>query len=170
MTERQAATTLHGNPFTLLGEQLKVGDKAPDFSLKAVDMSDKSLADFAGKVKIVTIVPSIDTPVCDTEVRKFNEQAGKLDGVSVLVVSVDTPFAQKRWCGAAGVENVHMLSDYKDQAFGPAYGVRIKELGLLARTVLVVDRDNVIRYAEHVKEVSAEPDYNAALVAAKALV
>ncbi|MEM8739307.1 MAG: thiol peroxidase [Planctomycetota bacterium] len=168
MTEREAAVTLKGNPMTLLGEELKVGDTAPDFSLKAVDMSDKSLADYAGKVKLISVVPSLDTPVCDTETRRFNQFASDLGGeVVVLTVSVDTPMAQKRWCGAAGVEHVHCLSDFKDHRFGPAYGVRIKEIGLLARQVFVVDRDNKIVYSQLVAEVADEPDYDAALAAAK---
>tara|TARA_R110002111_G_scaffold72221_1_gene115502 strand:+ start:512 stop:1024 length:513 start_codon:yes stop_codon:yes gene_type:complete len=169
MTERAAAVTLKGNPMTLVGPELKVGDKAPDFVLKANDMSDKSLADFAGKVKIISVVPSLDTPVCDAQTRKFNEDAGGLDGVVVLTVSVDLPMAQKRWCGAAGVENVVCLSDYKDHSFGKAYGVRIKEVGLLARTVMVVDKDNTIQYVQHVPEVVDAPDYDAAMDAVKKL-
>jgi len=170
MTERAAAVTLKGNAMTLVGDELKVGDKAPDFVLKANDMSDKSLADFAGKVKIISIVPSLDTPVCDTQTRKFNEDAGSLDGVVVLTVSVDLPMAQKRWCGAAGVENVVCLSDYKDHSFGKAYGVRIKEVGLLARQVMVVDKNDTIQYIELVPEVAQEPNYGAALAAVKGLV
>jgi len=168
MTERPAATTLKGNPMTLIGPELKVGDAAPDFSLKANDMSDKSLADYAGKVKLISVVPSIDTPVCDTQTRRFNESASGLgDGVVVLTVSVDTPMAQKRWCGAAGVENVECLSDFKDHSFGPAYGVRIKEVGLLARQIFVVGADNNITYTQLVSEVADEPDYDAALAAIK---
>jgi thiol peroxidase len=170
MTERAAAITLKGNPMTLIGDELKVGDKAPDFSLKATDMSDKTLADFAGKVKIISVVPSLDTPVCDTETRKFNEAAAALGvGVIVLTVSVDLPMAQKRWCGAAGVENVVCLSDFKDHSFGPAYGVRIKEIGLLARQVMVVDKDDTIQHVQLVGEVAEEPDYDAALDKAKSL-
>jgi thiol peroxidase len=169
MTERAAAVTLKGNPMTLIGDELKVGDKAPDFSLKAVDMSDKTLADFAGKVKIISIVPSLDTSVCDTQTRKFNEEAGSLGDAVVLTVSVDLPMAQARWCGAAGVENVVCLSDYKDHTFGPAYGVRIKEIGLLARQVMVVDKDDTIQYVQLVGEVAEEPDYAAALAKAKEL-
>ncbi|MEM7624523.1 MAG: thiol peroxidase [Planctomycetota bacterium] len=169
MTERAAAVTLKGNPMTLVGDELKVGDAAPDFSLKATDMSDKSLADYSGKVKLISVVPSLDTPVCDTETRRFNEAAGGLgDGVVVLTVSVDLPMAQKRWCGAAGVDNVECLSDFKDHSFGPAYGVRIKEIGLLARQVFVVDADNKITYTQLVGEVAEEPDYDAALAAVKA--
>ncbi len=169
MTERPAAVTLKGNPKTLLGDELKAGDAAPAFTLKGNDMSDKTLADFAGKVKVLVTVPSLDTPVCDTETRRFNEAAGSLgEDVVVLVVSVDLPMAQKRWCGAAGVENVTTLSDYYDHAFGVAYGVRIKELGLLARAVWVVGKDDKITYAQLVGEVTEEPDYDAALTAAKA--
>ncbi len=170
MTERAAAITLKGNPMTLLGDALKVGDKAPAFTLKAIDMADKTLADFAGKVKILSVVPSLDTPVCDTETRRFNEEAGKLGGnVVVLTVSVDLPMAQKRWCGAAGVNNVVCLSDFKDHSFGKAYGVRIKEIGLLARQVMVIDKNDVIQYVQLVPEVAQEPDYAAALAAAKKL-
>ena len=169
MTERAEAITLKGNPMTLVGPELKAGDAAPAFSLKATDMSDKTLADYAGKVKLISVVPSLDTPVCDTETRKFNEHAAALgDGVVVLTVSVDTPMAQKRWCAAAGVEQVHCLSDFKDHTFGPAYGVRIKEIGLLARQILVVDQNDKITYVQLVKEVADEPDYDAALAAAKA--
>jgi len=169
MTERAAAITLKGNPMTLVGDALKVGGKAPDFTLKAVDMSDKSLADFAGKVKIISVVPSLDTAICDTQTRKFNEDAGSLNNVVVLTVSVDLPMAQKRWCGAAGVDNVVCLSDYKDHSFGKAYGVRIKEVGLLARQVMVVDQNDTIQYVELVPEVATEPNYDAALAAAKSL-
>jgi thioredoxin-dependent peroxiredoxin len=169
MTERASAVTLKANPMTLIGDELKTGDKAPDFTLKANDMSDKTLADFAGKVKIISIVPSLDTPVCDTQTRKFNQDAGSIDGVVVLTVSVDLPMAQKRWCGAAGVENVVCLSDFKDHSFGKAYGVRIKEVGLLARQVMVLDQDNTIKYIELVPEVTQEPNYDAALAAVKEL-
>ena len=169
MTERPNAVTLKGNPKTLVGAELKVGDKAPDFSLVANDMSAKTLKDYAGKVKIISVVPSIDTPVCDSETRKFNEHADKLgDDIVVLTVSVDTPMAQKRWCAGAGISKVHLLSDFKDHAFGPAYGVRIKEVGLLAREVIVVDKNDKVTYVQLVKEVADEPDYDKALAAAKA--
>jgi len=169
MTERAQAVTLKGNPKTLLGPELKVGDPAPDFSLVAGDMSAKTLKDYAGKVKIISVVPSIDTPVCQTETRNFNTHAASLgDDVVILTVSVDTPMAQKRFCAAEGIEQVHMLSDFKDHAFGPAYGVRIKEVGLLAREVIVVDKNDKVTYVQLVKEVADEPDYDAAIAAAKA--
>lgn len=171
MAERTAAVTLKGKAMTLVGEELKVGAKAPDFTLTANDLSPRSLADYAGKVKILSVVPSLDTPVCDTQTRKFNERAAELgpDGV-VLTISMDLPMAQKRWCGAAGAENVQCLSDYKDHTFGSAYGVRIKEVGLLARTVIVLDRDDTVKHLQLVPEVAEEPNYDAALDAAKALV
>jgi thiol peroxidase len=169
MTERSGATTLKGNPMTLVGDEVQVGQTAPDFSLKATDMSDKSLSDYAGKVKLISVVPSIDTPVCDTETRKFNEKAAALgDDVVILTVSVDTPMAFKRWCAAAGIDQVECLSDFKDHGFGKAYGVRMKETGLLARQVMVVDKNDKVTYVELVKEVADEPDYDAAIEAAKA--
>lgn len=168
MTERTGVTTLKGNPVTVVGPELKVGDAAPDFKLKATDMSDKTLADYAGKVKLISVVPSIDTPVCDTETRKFNEAAAGLgDNVVILTVSVDLPPAMKRWCAAAGIDKVVTLSDYLDHSFGKAYGVRIKEIGLLARTIFVVDGDNKITYIQRVPEVAQEPNYDEVLAAAK---
>jgi thiol peroxidase len=168
--ERQGLITFKGGPMTLLGAEVKVGDKAPDF--KAVDngMQLATLDSFRGKVKIISSVPSLDTPVCDMETRRFNEEAGKLpDNVVVLTVSMDLPFAQKRWCAAAGVEKVKTLSDYQSRSFGQAYGVVIKELQLLARAVFIVDDQDVVRYIEIVPEVTKEPDYDRALNAVKAL-
>jgi thioredoxin-dependent peroxiredoxin len=168
--ERQGLITFKGGPMTLLGAEVKVGDKAPDF--KAVDngMQLATLDSFRGKVKIISSVPSLDTPVCDMETRRFNEEAGKLpDNVVVLTVSMDLPFAQKRWCAAAGVEKVKTLSDYQSRSFGQAYGVVIKELQLLARAVFIVDDQDIVRYIEIVPEVTKEPDYDRALNAVKAL-
>ncbi len=170
MTQRQGAVTFKGKPMTLMGEELTVGQASPDFSLTANDLSTKTLDDYRGKVILLATVPSLDTGVCDTMTRRFNEQAAKLgDNVVVLTVSMDLPFAQKRWCGAANVENVETLSDYKDHRFGSAWGLRIKELGLLARSVSVIDSDGHIAYHELVREVTEEPDYDAALAAAKSL-
>ncbi|AUS09783.1 thiol peroxidase [Laceyella sacchari] len=165
--ERQAAVTFKGNPVTLLGPELKVGDKAPDFTVLANDLSPVTLDSSKGSVRIISVVPSVDTGVCDMQTRRFNEEAAKLDGVKVLTVSVDLPFAQKRWCGAAGVENVQTLSDHRDLSFGTAYGVAIKELRLLARAVFVVDRNDQIVYVEYVPEVTNHPDYEAPVLAAK---
>jgi len=171
MTDRQGAVTFKGNPLTLVGNQIKQGQAAPAFSAVATDMSEKSLADYVGKVVVICSVPSLDTPVCDTETRRFNKEAEKLGkGVVVLVVSMDLPFAQSRWCGAAGVKNVVTLSDYRDRAFGSAYGLYVKELGLLARAVLVIDKQAKVRYVQVVAEMTNEPDYAAALQAAKAAV
>jgi len=167
--ERKGAVTLRGNPMTLVGPELKVGDKAPDCKVIGNDMKPVSLGDTAGKVRIIASVPSLDTPVCDTETRRFNEEATKLPGVEILTISMDLPMAQARWCGAAGVKNVRTLSDYRERAFGPAYGVLIQEIMLDARAVFVLDKDNTIRYVEYVKEVGEQPNYEAALAAARKL-
>jgi len=158
-------------PLTLVGEGLRVGDKAPEFSLLDIELNPVRLADYRGKVCLVVTVPSLDTPVCDMETRRFNEEAASLGpDVAVLAVSMDLPFAQKRWCGAAGIEQVQTLSDHRDASFGQAYGVLIKELRLLARAVFVVDQEGAIRYEQLVGEIVNEPDYEAALSAAKKLV
>lgn len=167
MQERTGLVTLKGNPVTLMGPEIKVGQPAPDIELTANDLSTVKLSSFKGKVCIITSAPSLDTPVCDTETRRFNEAASRMgDDVAVLAVSMDLPFAQARWCGAAGVKNVRTLSDHRDAAFGTSYGVLVKGLRLLARAVFVVDRQGVVRYTELVKEVASEPDYEAALAAA----
>lgn len=165
--ERKGAVTFKGNPVTLLGPELKVGDQAPDFKVLANDLSEVTLADSKGFVRIISVVPSLDTGVCDAQTRRFNEEAGGIDGVKVLTVSVDLPFAQKRWCGAAGVENVQTLSDHRDLSFGMAYGVAIKEMRLLARAVFVVDQNDQIVYVEYVPESTNHPDYEAPILAAK---
>lgn len=171
MTERNGLVTFQGNPLTLLGEPVKVGDAAPDFTALDNDMAPVSLAGYAGKVVIITSVPSLDTPVCDMEVRRFNSEAAALtDDIALLTISMDLPFAQKRWCGAAGVDKVKTLSDHRDASFGLAYGLLIKELRLLARAVCVVDKSGKITYQQLVGEVTQEPDYDAALAAAKAAV
>ena len=170
MKERDSIVTMKGNPVTLLGEELKVGQLAPDFEVTANDLSGAELSDYKGKVCVISSVPSLDTPVCDVETRRFNEEAGKLGGdVVVLTISMDLPFAQKRWCGAAGVENVVTLSDYKDASFGKAFGVLIKDLRLLARAVFVVDGGGAVRYVQIVPEIAQEPDYEAVLQAVKDL-
>ena len=159
-----------GNPMTLLGPELKVGDKAPDFTVLDNGLGPVTLATYAGKIKIISAVPSLDTPVCDTETRRFNQEAANLkDNVAVLTISLDLPFAQKRWCGAAGIDKVATLSDYRERAFGNAYGVVIKELVLLTRAIFVVDANDIIRYIQIVPEVTNEPDYAAVLDAVKAL-
>jgi len=170
MKERMGLVTFQGNPLTLLGNEVKLGQQAPDVELVANDLSAVKLSSFDGKVRIITSVPSLDTPVCDMETRRFNEEAGRLgDALVVLTTSMDLPFAQKRWCGAAGVKNVQTLSDYRDGAFGRSYGVLLKDLRLLARAVFVVDRKGVVRYQELVREIASEPNYEAALKAARDL-
>jgi len=170
MLERKGVITFKGNPMTLLGPEVKVGDKAPDFRVVDTGLAPVTLADFRGKVKILCAVPSLDTPVCDTETRRFNREAANLPGnVVVLTISLDLPFAQKRWCAAAGIDRVKTLSDYQDRSFASAYGVLIGELKLLSRSIFVVDGSDTIRYVQHVKEVTSEPDYAAVLAAAKGL-
>jgi len=170
MKERTGLVTFKGNPLTLVGDEVKTDQPAPEAELLANDLSTVKLSSFRGKVCIITAVPSLDTAVCDTETRRFNEEAAGLgNNVVVLAVSMDLPFAQARWCAAAGIENVQTLSDHRDAAFGISYGVLIKELRLLARAVFVVDKEGTVRYIELVKEMTNEPDYAAALAAAKAL-
>ncbi|WP_078414039.1 thiol peroxidase [Priestia abyssalis] len=162
------AVTFKGNAVTLMGSQVKAGDKAPNFTVLANDLSEVTLDDTKGSVRLISVVPSIDTGVCDAQTRRFNEEAAKLDNVKVLTVSVDLPFAQKRWCGAHGIENVQTLSDHRDLSFGEAYGVAIKELRLLARSVFVINSNDEVTYAEYVSEVTDHPNYEAAIEAAKA--
>ncbi len=169
MEERSGMITMKGSPLTLLGTALKVGDQAPDVELLDNDLQPVRLSSFQQNALIIASVPSLDTPVCDMETRKFNEAAAGLDDVGMITVSMDLPFAQKRWCGAAGIDKVVTLSDHRDASFGERYGVLIKELRLLARAVFVLDRDRTIRYLEIVKEVTEEPDYQAALSAVKEL-
>lgn len=163
-----ANVTFKGNQVTLVGTEVKVGDKAPEFTVLGNDLSPVTLESSAGKVRIFSVVPSIDTGVCDAQTRKFNEEAANLDNVSVITVSVDLPFAQKRWCAAAGLENVVTVSDHRDLSFGEAYGVYIKELRLLARSVFVVDSQDKVTYVEYVPESTDHPNYEAAIEAAKA--
>lgn len=169
--ERDAAVLFKGNPATLLGVEVKVGDHAPDFKVVDNSLQPVTLATDAGKVRLITVVPSLDTPVCDTMTRQFNEEAAMLpDSVVVYTISVDLPFAQKRWCGNAGVDKVQTLSDYQDRSFGLNYGLLLKELKLLARAVFVIDEKDQIAYAELVPEVTAEPNYAAALEEVKRLI
>lgn len=164
MKERKGLITIKGNPLTLVGNEIRTPMNAPDVELLDNDLKPVKLSSFRGKVCVITSVPSLDTPVCDTETRRFNQEATNLGSdVVVLTVSMDLPFAQKRWCGAAGVTNVVTLSDHRDASFGTTYGVLIKELRLLARAIFVVDREGMVRYTQLVKEVTSEPDYDAVL-------
>jgi thiol peroxidase len=168
--ERENAVTFKGGPLTLVGKEIEVGQAAPDFTAAANDLSPYKLSDDKGKVVVISSVPSLDTSVCDTETRKFNELAASLDdSVKIVTVSLDLPFAQARWCGAAGVDRVKTVSDYNGVDFGTQYGLLIKELHLLARAVIVVDRQGTIQYYQLVKEVTDEPDYDAVVEAVKKL-
>ena len=170
MKERKGVITMKGEPLTLVGEELKVGDMVPDCEVVGKDLKPVKLSTYRCKVCIISSVPSLDTSVCDIMTRKFNEEAVALgDDVMVLAISMDLPFAQDRWCIAADVKNVHMLSDHRSTSFGEAFGVLIKDLRLLARAVFVVDREGIIRYIEVVDELTHEPDYEAVLEAVKKL-
>jgi thiol peroxidase len=165
--ERQSAVTLKGNPLTLVGPELKVGDKAPDFTTVDTGLKPVNFGDTSGAVRIFSVVPSLDTPVCDTQTRRFNKAASELEGAKIYTISMDLPFAQNRWCTTAGVSKLVMLSDYQEASFGKNYGTLIKELRLNSRAIFVIDQNDVIRHVEYVGEVGDHPDYDAALEAAK---
>ncbi len=166
MAERVGAITLKGNPLTLVGNEVKVGSTAPDATLVANDLSEVKLSSFKGKKIILSVVPSLDTPVCDTQTKRFNQEAAKLGDVVILTISKDLPFAQKRWCGASGATAVKTLSDYRGN-FGEIYGVLIKGLALLARAIFVIDEHGKVIYTQLVKEVASEPNYDEVLKAVK---
>ena len=162
--ERKGAVTFKGNPLTLIGPELKKGDKAPNFQLLANDLSPVTLESFKGKTKLISVVPSLDTPVCDMQTKRFNEEASSLPSdVIVLTVSADLPFAQSRWCGAAHADKIKCLSDHRETGFGKAYGVLIKELRLLSRSIFVIGPDDRLKYVEYVKEITQHPNYDKAL-------
>lgn len=164
MSEKKGAVTFKGEPLTLVGQQVDVGQKAPDFETSGNDMSPTKLSNFAGKTVVICSVPSLDTPVCATMTRQFNERAADLDeDIVVLTVSMDLPFAQKRWCGAENIERVQTVSDHRNADFGEKYGMLVKELRLLARCVWIIDEDGIVRYKQLVKEISDEPDYDAVM-------
>ena len=167
--ERAGATTMRGNPLTLLGREVKPGEKAPDFDVVNDSLKPVNLAATSGAVRIFSVIPSLDTPVCDAQTRRFNEEAAQLPGVDIYTVSMDLPFAQKRWCGAYGVDKVKMLSDHKSGSFGEHYGTLIKELRIESRAIFVLDKDNTVKHVEYVKEVADHPNYDAALGAARSL-
>ncbi|ODP29136.1 Peroxiredoxin [Paenibacillus nuruki] len=168
--ERTGVATFKGNPITLIGPELKVGDQAPAFNLSKNLLEQATLSDYAGKVKLISVVPSLDTGVCDAQTRRFNEAASELgDDVIVLTISADLPFAQARWCGAAGVDRVVTLSDYRDNSFGKAYGVLIKEFVIDMRSIFVIDQNDVIQYVEYLPEMAEHPDYDKAVAAVKQL-
>lgn len=170
MNERTGIITFKGNPFTLLGQEIEIGCKAPDFTVVDNGLAPVTLASYSGKIKLISAVPSLDTPVCDTETRRFNQEAAGLpDNVAVLTISLDLPFAQKRWCGSAGIDKVTTLSDYQDRSFASAYGILIKELKLLARAIFIIDASDTVRYIQVVPEVTNEPDYAAVIAAVKTM-
>ena len=166
--ERPGTVTFLGSPLTAVGPELKAGQAAPTFTVLSNDLKEVTLSDSAGRVRLISVVPSLDTPVCDMQTRRFNQEASSLgDAVVVLTISMDLPFAQKRWCGAAGVDRIQTLSDHRDASFGQSYGTLIKELRLESRAIFVVDANDIIRYVEYVKEISSHPKYDAALAAAR---
>lgn len=163
-----ATVTFKNNPVNLIGQEVKVGEKAPSFTVLANDLSPVTLEASAGKVRLISAVPSVDTGVCDAQTRRFNEELSNVENVEVLTISMDLPFAQKRWCAASGLENVHTYSDHRDASFGEAFGVLMQELRLLARAVFVVDSNDVVTYVEYVAEGTTHPNYEAAIEAVKA--
>ena len=165
--ERPGATTMRGNPLTLIGPELKVGDQAPDFTALDVSLKPVSLADTGSKTRIFSVVPSLDTPVCDAQTKRFNEEAAKLGDIDIYTVSMDLPFAQKRFCNSFALDRVKMLSDHRDGSFGSAYGTLIKELRIMSRAIFVVGPDNKIKYVEYVPEIGEHPNYDAVLAAVK---
>ncbi len=169
--ERPKAATLKGNPLTLVGLEIKIGNRAPTFSVRTQDLKPFTLDDTKGKIRLLSVVPSLDTPVCDAQTRRFNEEAAKLgDKVAIVTISMDLPFAQKRWCGAAGIDKIAVVSDYYDRSFSEAYGTLIKELHIDSRAIFVIDSKDVVRYVEYVPEVGEHPNYDKALAALKGLI
>ena len=163
MNQPEGTVTFLGNPLTLEGSEVKVGDRLPDVTLMKPDLTAYSLSEGTGQVTLIASVPSVDTPVCDAEIRRLSQEASRLGNVRVLAVSADLPFAQARWCGARGIDNVTMLSDHRDLAFGKALGIAIKELRLLGRALFVLDAQGRVTYAEYVRELTEHPDYEVAL-------
>lgn len=169
--DRENIVTVKGNPVTLLGEEIKVGQKAPEFKVLTPDLNEVSIDKFKQKVKLIASVPSLDTPVCDSEIKRFNDEAANVSKkVIVIFVSMDLPFAQKRFCQAYDIKKVKTFSDHKDANFGLNYGVLIKEMRLLSRAIFIIDEENIVRYVEYVKELSSLPDYEAALNALKKII
>ena len=166
MEKNKKKVTFKGKPVTLLGSEAKVGERAPNFTVLDNNLDPRSLSDFKGKVLVLSIFPSVDTSVCSTQNKRFNELATEMgSNVQILAISNDLPFALERFCGAEGIDNIETLSDHKEVDFGTKYGFLIEELRLLARGVVVIDQNGIIRYVEYVKEIGNEPDYDGALKA-----
>ena len=164
MNERSGLVTMNGNPLTLLGTEIKEGDEAPDFEALTIDLSPFQFSKLRGKVCIISAVPSLDTPVCDSETRRFNEELERIGtDLPFFTISMDLPFAQKRWCFSSGVTRIELLSDHKNVSFGTSYGVLIKEFRLLARALFLIDGDGIVRHTQLVKEITEEPDYGKVL-------
>lgn len=168
--ERKGAVTIHGKSYTLVGPELKAGQKAPNFKMVDMNMKEVSLSSCESKVCLLSVVHSLDTPVCDLQTQRFEEEAGKFEDAIIYTISMDLPFAQARYCGARNIKNLKTLSDYREASFGQAYGVLIKELRLLSRAIFIIDKNGIIQYVEYVKEVTKPPDYDKALVALDAVV
>lgn len=169
--ERKNVVTLKGNPVTLLGDEIKVGGKAPDFKALTYDLVEKGLGDFKGKIKLIASVPSLDTPICDLQIKRFNDEASNISkDVVIVFISMDLPFAQKRFCQEFKINKIKTLSDHRDADFGLKYGVLIKDLRLLSRAIFLIDKDDAVRYVEYVKEIGTPPDYEGALNAIKSIV
>ncbi|WP_297597361.1 thiol peroxidase [uncultured Cetobacterium sp.] len=167
--ERKDAITFGGSPLTLVGKEVVIGDNAPNFTVVKTDLSPLSLKDFPGKTIVISAMPSIDTPVCEIQTIRFNKEVEKLDGVILLTISMDLPFALNRFCGAKDIKNAITTSDYKDREFSHNYGLYIKELGLISRAVIIIDKNGKIKYTEYLKEITEEPNYNEALKVLKNL-
>ena len=167
MKERKNAVTFKGTPLTLVGPEIKVGQKAPNFKLLATDMKEVDLSQSRGKVRLLSVVHSLDTPVCDLQTQRFEQEASNFKNVVIYTISMDLPFAQARYCGAHNISNLQTLSDHREASFGMAYGVLIKELRLLSRAIFIIDRNDTVRYVEYVREVSQHPDYDKAIEALK---
>lgn len=170
MNETKGLVTIGGKPVTIIGKMVKVGQKAPDFTLLDIDMNEVKLSDSKGKVRLLSVVHSVDTPVCDLQTQRFEEEAGKFKDVVIYTISMDLPFAQSRYCGAHNIKSLKTLSDHRDASFGTAYGVLIKERRLHSRAIFIIDASDTIRYAEYLKEVGQHPDYDKAIQALKSLV
>jgi thioredoxin-dependent peroxiredoxin len=169
--ERKGVVTMKGSPLTIVGEEIILGQKAPEFKALDQSLESVSLSSFRGKTVVIASVPSLDTPVCDLQIKRFNDEAAKLSkDIKIIFVSMDLPFAQKRFCQEFSIKKVTTLSDHRDADFGFKYGVLIKELRLLSRSVFVIDKEGVVRYSEYVKELTSQPDYEALLAAVKDIV
>jgi thiol peroxidase len=170
MVETRRTVNLKGKPVALLGPEIKVGQKAPPFKLLAIDMSEVELSQSRGKVRLLSVVYSLDTNVCDLQTQRFEQEASKFGDVVIYAISMDLPFAQARYCGAHNISNLKTLSDYREASFGRAYGVLIEKSRLLSRAIFVIDRDDIVRYVEYVPEVAQHPDYDKAIEALKNVV